>query len=313
MDKPHLLVVGPLPQWDLDALKESYTVHRYWQAESKAKMLADHALDIRAVSTRGDLGADSNLIAALPRLEIIACYGVGVDGIDLAVAKSRGIHVTNTPDVLTDETADMGLALMLAIARRIPSGDRYVREGHWANANMALTTRLSGKRLGIVGLGRIGRAVAIRASAFGMPIAYFSRSSKADVAYEFVPSVKVLAARADFLIATLAGGAGTAKLINRSVLDALGPNGYFINISRGSVVDEPALIEALEQRRIAGAGLDVFLNEPNIDPRFMKLDNVVLQPHQGSATVETRKEMGRIMRENLAAHFAGRPLLMPVT
>jgi D-3-phosphoglycerate dehydrogenase len=308
----HILAMGDYVSGDLAILERDYHVHRYWEAADKEALLARIAPDVRAIATRGDLGVSTAVIAALPHLEIISCYGVGVDGIDLASARARGIPVTNTPDVLTEDVADIAIGLMIAIARRIPQGDVFTRSGAWPTAAFPLVTRVHGKRLGIIGCGRIGSAIARRGQAFGMSIAYTSRTRHDDIPYPYYPTAEALAASSDFLIASVTGGAATMKIVNAAVLKALGPAGFFINVARGSVADEAALLDALENRRIAGAGLDVFLNEPAIDPRFLSLDNVVLQPHHGSATVETRKAMGQLMRDNLSAHFAGKPLLTPV-
>ena len=313
MTRPAVLVIGPYPPGEIELLEAAYDVHRLWEAPDKEALLRAKGGNVRAIATRGDLGVSGELIAALPRLEMIGVYGVGVDGVDLAAARARGIKVSNTPDVLTGETADIALALMLAVAREVPKGDSYVRSGAWAEkGNMPLSTRMHGKRVGIAGLGRIGKAVAKRAAGFDMPIAYFGRTAQPGVPYTYVSSLTALAAQSDFLVATVAGGAGTAKLITAEVLKALGPKGIFINIARGSVVDEAALLEALEAKTIAAAGLDVFMNEPKIDPRFYALENTVLMPHVGSATRETRAAMGQLMRDNIAAHFAGKPLLTPV-
>lgn len=313
MTRPGVLVIGPYPPGDLELLEAHYDVHRYWEAADKPALLRDQAEHIRAIASRGDLAVPAEMIAALPVLEMIGIYGVGTDGVDLAAARARGISVTNTPDVLTGETADIALALMLAQARQVPKGDAYVRSGTWAEkGNMPLATRLHGKRVGIVGLGRIGKAVARRCAGFDMRIAYFGRATQVDQPYTYFSSLTDLAADSDYLVATLAGGAATAKLITADVLKALGVKGVFINIARGSVVDEQALLVALETKTIGGAGLDVYLNEPKIDPRFYALENTVLMPHVGSATVETRRAMAQLMRDNIAAHFAGRPLLTPV-
>jgi D-3-phosphoglycerate dehydrogenase len=311
--KPGLLVVGSLPDWDLDALRRRFTLHLLYEAPDPAALLAQHGPSIRAVSTKGEIGADAALMDALPNCEIIACYGVGVDAIDLAAARARGIRVTNTPDVLTEEVADLAIGLLLAAARRIPAGDAWVRSGDWArHGPMPLTTRVYGKRLGIVGLGRIGRAIARRAEAFGMPIAYSARARKADVPYEWHPTPAALAPQVDIMVVSAAGGAETRGLVDRAAIQALPPGALFVNVSRGSVVDEAALISALHTRRIAAAGLDVFLNEPTIDPVFATFDHVVLQPHAASGTVETRKAMGDLMRANLEAQMDGRALLTPL-
>jgi D-3-phosphoglycerate dehydrogenase len=312
MSKPQVLMIGPYPDWDMVKLEADYTLHKLWEAADRERLLSAHAGEIRAIATRGELGAKKELIDRLPHLEIISCYGVGTDAIDLAAARARNIRVTNTPDVLTEDVADMAIALLLAVARQVPQADSYVRSGTWASQNFGLVSRFWGKRLGIIGMGRIGRAVARRAEAFNMTIAYFGRKKQEALAYTYHDSLVSLARSSDFLLATVAGGKETAGLIGKAVFDALGPDGYFVNVARGSVVDEPALLEALEKGHIKGAGLDVFWNEPRIDPRFLALANVVLQPHHGSGTIETRKAMGQLVRDNLAAHFAGRPLLTVV-
>ena len=248
----------------------------------------------------------------MPNLEIISCYGVGTDAIDLIAARKRNIPVTNTPDVLTGDVADLAVGLTLSLLRRIPAADAYVRSGAWVRGNMDLVTRLYGKRVGGVGFGRIGTTVAKRLSGFDVEIGYFDVAARSDVSHSYFNDLVALAEWSDVLIVTLAGLPSTQKLVSARVFAALGPEGYFVNVSRGSVVDEPALVDALKDRRIAGAALDVFWNEPKIDPRFLTFDNVVLQPHHASGTVETRKAMGQLVRDNLAAHFAGRPLLTPV-
>ena len=312
MDKPGLLVVGILPDWDLEALSRRFTLHLLYEAPDRAAFLSQHGPAIRAIATKGELGADAAMMDACPQAKIIACYGVGVDAIDLAAARARGVAVTNTPGVLTEDVADMAFALLLATARAIPEGDAYVRTGTWAKQGpMRLATRVWGKRLGIVGLGRIGRAIARRAEGFGMAIAYSGRTRK-EVPYTFHPSPAALAPHVDILLVSAAGGAGTVGLVDQAAIEALNPGAIFVNVSRGSVVDEAALIAALKSGRIAAAGLDVFHNEPDIDPVFATFPNVVLSPHQASGTVETRKAMGALMRENLEAHFDGRPLPTPV-
>jgi lactate dehydrogenase-like 2-hydroxyacid dehydrogenase len=261
--------------------------------------------------TSGGAGIDRATIDRLPRLELIACFGVGVDAIDLVAARERGIAVTNTPDVLTGDVADLALGLLLATARRIVAGDRYVRSGAWSRGPMALASRVHGKRLGIVGMGRIGQAIAIRASAFGLQIAYHGPRAK-PLPYRFEPDLVALARGVDFLVAACPGGAATRGLVSRAVIEALGAEGLLINIARGSVVDQDALVTALVDGRLGGAGLDVFADEPNVPPALLGLDNVVLQPHQASATAETRAAMGKLVIDNLAAFFAGRPLLTAV-
>jgi lactate dehydrogenase-like 2-hydroxyacid dehydrogenase len=312
MTKPEILMMGPYPAWDLEDLESNYKVHKLWEAADRAAFLSEVGGNVRAIATRGEIGASAELMKALPGLEIVSCYGVGTDAIDLSHAKANGIRVTNTPNVLTADVADIGVGLLLAVARQIPQADRYVRDGRWRNANMHLVTRVHGKKVGVVGMGRIGVEVAKRLAAFDCPIAYFDIAQRSDLPYTFVPHLLALAEQSEFLIVTLAGGASTQGIINADVLQALGRDGILINISRGSTVDEAALLDALERNVIKGAGLDVFWNEPNIDERFLTLENVVLQPHHASGTVETRQAMGKLVRDNLAAHFARQPLLTPV-
>ncbi len=312
MAKPKLLMMGAYAAWDMDDLEANYDVLKYWEAPDRDAFVRAHGADVRAIATRGDLGASADVMSKLSRLEIVACYGVGVDAIDLGYAKTKGIRVTNTPDVLTADVADMGIALLLAVARQVPRGDAYVRDGSWAKANMNLVTRVGGKKAGIVGMGRVGSTVAKRLAGFDCDIAYFDVNERADLPYAFVADLLELARRSEFLIVTLAGGDSTKGMVNARVLDELGPDGILVNISRGSTVDETALLDALTNKRIKGAGLDVFLNEPNIDARFKALDNVVLQPHHASGTVETRKAMGKLVRDNLEAHFSGAALITPV-
>ena len=312
MSKPQVLVIGPYPQWDMDALEEKFTLHRLWEAEDQPAFIAAHAEGIRAIATRGDLGADAALMKQLPKLEMISCFGVGVDGIDLGYARSASVRVANTPDVLTDDVADMGVALIFAIARRIPQGDVHVRSGAWLQGPMELTTRVSGKRLGVLGMGRIGAALAKRMRAFDMSIAYHNRSPRDDVDAVFKETPQALAEASDFLVVATAGGEGTRNIVDASVLEALGPEGILVNISRGSTLDEEALIEALANNTIAGAGLDVFASEPDMNRRLLEFENVVVHPHHASGTVETRKAMGKLVLDNLVAHFDGAELITPV-
>jgi lactate dehydrogenase-like 2-hydroxyacid dehydrogenase len=311
-DRPEILVVAPYSDEDMEALEEHFELRRLWLAADREGFLAKDCAQVRGIATRGDVGAPRDLIDRLPSLEIISCYGVGLDAIDLTRAGERGVAVTNTPDVLTDDVADMGMALILASLRRIVAGDTYVRTGAWNDGSMTLTRGLAGKTLGIVGYGRVGRALAKRAEAFGMKIAYHDLRALEGSPHLFISTPVELASISDILAITVAGGSSTKAMIGAEVLDALGPQGWLINISRGSAVDEEAAIAALSEGRIAGAGLDVFLNEPGIDRRFLDLPNVVLQPHHSSGTVETRRAMGRLVLANLEAHFDGRPLPSPV-
>jgi D-3-phosphoglycerate dehydrogenase len=310
--RPDILMMGAYRQWDMDDLESRYAVRKAWETVGIDDLITRHAPDIRAIATRGDLGAPADLMRKLPNLEIVSCFGVGTDAIDLDHARALGIRVTNTPDVLTGDVADIGIALALSVARQMPAGHTLVQSGAWTASGIGLTTRFFGKKIGIAGMGRIGEAVARRAAAFDCQIRYFARGRHDELSWAFEPDLVELARWSDFLIVTLSGGAATRNIVSAKVLDALGPEGYLVNVSRGTTVDEPALLDALERRAIKGAALDVFLNEPNIDPRFLALDNVTFYPHHGSGTVETRKAMGQLVRDNLAAHFAGQPLLTPV-
>ncbi|MQX38430.1 NAD(P)-dependent oxidoreductase [Roseospira navarrensis] len=314
MSKPDILQIGPYPPQDEAALADRFTVHRLFEAADPAGFVRDHADRIRAIATRGELGAGRALIDALPRLEIIAVYGVGYDAVDLEEAAARGIAVTNTPDVLTEDVADFGIAMMLAALRGIVAGDAWVRAGDWATRGpRPLGARVRGRTAGILGLGRIGTAVAHRCAAFGMAVAYCDPvQGEGPAAWTGLPDPVALATRADVLVLTLTGGATTRGLVDAAVLRALGPSGLLVNIARASIVDEAALLDALETGALGAAALDVFEGEPAVNPRFQALPNVLLQPHQASGTVETRAAMGRLVLDNLTAHFEGRPLPSPV-
>ena len=269
--------------------------------------------EIRAVVTSGERGLSAALIERLPRLEMVACFGVGYDGIDIEACRARGIRVSNTPDVLSRDVADLGMGLMLTTLRRMAEADRYVRNSSWQRQGpMALGTCLAGKKLGVLGLGRIGMELAKRASAAEMVLGYHNRAARDGVDLRYFPSLVELAGWADVLAVACPGGAATRHLVNAEVLAALGPEGWLINIARGSVVDEAALIAALEAGRIKGAGLDVFADEPRVPDSLLAMGNVVLQPHQASATEETRDAMAGLVVANLEAHFHGQALPTPV-
>jgi hydroxypyruvate reductase len=310
--KPEILIVESMMPETEAQLDDAYQVHRLYNAPDRAALLKEVGPTVRGIATGGRLGASGDIIDALPKLEIIAINGVGTDAVDLDRARARGIRVTTTPDVLTEDVADLALGLMIAVSRRICAGDRFVRAGHWPTGHMPLAASVHGKRLGIFGLGHIGRAVARRAEAFGMPIAYTERHQVADCTYRFVPELVALAEDSDFLVLAASATAETRNIVNRAVMDALGPSGILINVSRGSVLDEDALIAALSEKRLGGAGLDVFAHEPNAPEALWSMDNVVLMPHQASATIETRRAMADLVLGNLAAHFAGREPLTPV-
>lgn len=311
-NRPELLVLRPLLPRQMEQLQKEFVLHRHDLAENAATLLAEVGQRVRGVVTQAGMGFKADMLPALPALEIVASSGVGTDSIDISACRQRGVHVTNTPDVLNDDVADLGIGLIMNALRRIGDGHEYVRRGDWAKFGMMpLTTSLRGKRLGIVGLGRIGRELADRAAALKMRIAYHGRR-KQDVPYTYHERLADLAANVDVLVLLCPGGAETRHLIGKPVLEALGPKGWLVNLSRGSVVDEAALLEALENRAIAGAALDVYENEPRIDPRFLQLDNVVLSPHHASGTAETRDAMAQLVVDNLRAHFEGKPLVTPV-
>ncbi len=311
MTQPEILVLGPQLPSLIEALERDYKTHKLWQIENPASFLAAKGPQIKGLVTSFINGADKSLLDALPHLEIIASYGVGLDRVDLNTVRARGITLTNTPDI-SEPVADIAIALLLGVTRRICQADRYVRAGKWPKEAFPFGVGFGGKTCGIVGLGRIGRAVAKRAEAFGLNIAYFGPHPKPDVAYRYFNDLIVLAEAADFLVLALPGGAETDKLINQAVLSALGPTGFLINVARGSVVDEAALVHSLQAQEIAGAGLDVFEQEPLENSPLFALENVVLLPHIASATFETRHAMGEVVVENLRAHWAGQPVLTPV-
>tara|TARA_B100000674_G_scaffold152227_1_gene121348 strand:+ start:6970 stop:7923 length:954 start_codon:yes stop_codon:yes gene_type:complete len=293
-------------------IAERHDLHRYDLIEDKQKFLVEMGDQIRAIVTSARFGVPADLMAQLPNLEVITSFGVGHDLIDLEACRARGIRVSTTPDILTDDVADTAIMLMHATLRQLRAGDDWVRSGKWAaKGPMALARTVRGRKLGIVGLGRIGQAIASRSIPSGVEVGYFGRSKKA-VDYKFFEDLVALAEWADILVLACPGGAATKGIVNQAVLDALGRAGIVINIARGSVIDEPALIRALQDRSIAGAGLDVFDNEPNIDPAFAQLDNVVLYPHLASGTVETRDTMAQLVVDNLDAWDERGALITPI-
>ena len=310
--KAEILITAPVDRRLDDALARLFVVHKLWLEQDTQALLDRIAARVRVVVSRSVFGADRALMAALPQLELIAVFGVGLDAVDLAAARERGIRVTNTPDVLTADTADYGMALLLALARKIVAGDRFVREGKWLQGMLPHSTRVSGKRLGIVGLGRIGAAVARRAAAFSLQILYTGPHQKHDTPWTYVPSLVSLAEKVDFLILTCPGGPGTARIVNAEVLRALGPEGLLINIARASVVDQAALIAALHSGTLKGAALDVFDDEPRVPAALLAMDNVIVEPHIASTTVETRAAICDQVLANVEAYFAGDPLPSPV-
>jgi lactate dehydrogenase-like 2-hydroxyacid dehydrogenase len=302
-----IIITAPLPPFLYEPLKAAYVCHDHAQAADKAALLAAKSPVIRGLVQGGGTVTPTSLLDALPALEIISVFGVGYDGVPVDYCRRRGVKVTNTPDVLTDDVADVAVALVLMTGRGFVRANRFVHAGLWLKRGAELTTRLSGRTVGILGLGRIGKAIAERVTAMRMNVAYTGRKPQ-DVPYRFIPDLEALAAAADFLVVACPGGAATRNLVDARILAALGKKGTLVNIARGSIVDEPALVAALERGVIKGAGLDVFADEPNIPAPLLAMDNVVLLPHVGSATRETRQAMGDLCKANLDAWFAGKPL-----
>jgi lactate dehydrogenase-like 2-hydroxyacid dehydrogenase len=302
-----IIVTAPIPDFLYNPLRADYACHDYAAASDKAALLAQAGPIVRGLVQGGGTVTPTTLLDALPKLEIISVFGVGYDGVPVDYCRKRGLKVTNTPDVLTDDVADVALGLILMTGRGFVRANRFVHAGDWGKRAQELTTRLAGRTVGILGLGRIGKAIAQRVSAMGMKVAYTGRSAQS-VAYKFVPTLAGLAAEVDFLVVACPGGAATRNIVNAEVLAALGKKGTIVNIARGSIIDEPALVKALADGTIKAAGLDVFADEPNIPLALLAMDNVVLLPHVGSATRETRQAMGDLCKANLDAWFANKPL-----
>lgn len=314
MSAPQVLAIGPYTDSEITGFQEELGANLLsdWAAVG-ALSAADRGV-VTAMGYKGHAPFGAEQMDLLPALKVIANFGVGYDAIDVPAASARGITVTNTPDVLNDDVADLAVAMLLSQGRRMDLGTAWVKSGTWAEeGEMPLNRKISGGRAGILGLGRIGREIANRLSAFKMEMHYHSRAPK-DVpeGWTYHADPVALAGAVDYLIVALVGGPKTENYVSANVIAALGPTGVLVNISRGSTVDEGAMLDALERGALGGAALDVFRNEPRIDPRFLALDTVVLQPHQGSGTVQTRAAMGQLQRDNIAAHLAGKPLLTPV-
>jgi lactate dehydrogenase-like 2-hydroxyacid dehydrogenase len=311
--KPDVLSIAPLVPRQMERLAERFTIRpQPGPGPERERILAELGPNLRFLQTTGFDGAGADLLQRFPKLEIVSCMGVGVDAIDLNYARGHGIAVTNTPDVLNADVADLGIALMLMAARRLALSDRWVREGRWLKGNQPLAAKVTGKTLGILGLGRIGKAIARRAGAFDMTICYHGRQKQADQPYRYYADLVDMARGVDFLIAICPGGPATRQIVDAKVLEALGPDGIFINVSRGSVVDEPALVAALVEGKLGGAALDVFADEPRAPAPLLAMDNVVLAPHVGSATHETRDAMCALVVDNLVAQLDGKTLLTRV-
>ena len=307
------LMFSPMPPLVIDGVSACSRLHKLWEAGDEEKALAEIAPRIRGIATGGGHAkVDGDMLARFPKLEIVSSFGVGYDHIDASWAGKHGIVVTNTPDVLNDEVADTTFGLMLSAVRQLPQADRYVRAGNWPKAPFPLTASLRGRTLGILGLGRIGRTIAKRAEAFGMKVVYHGRRPQDDAPYLYFPTLAGMARACDILVAITPGGPETKHLVNAEVLEALGPNGIFINVARGSVCDQDALIAALRDRKILTAGLDVYADEPNVPKELIEMEHVVLLPHVGSGTKHTRDAMGQLVVDNLRSFISGRGPLTPV-
>ncbi|WP_414472073.1 2-hydroxyacid dehydrogenase [Microvirga sp. M2] len=314
MSKADILMTAPMMPVVIDALDRAFNLHRLWEHDDRDTYLSEIGPRIRGVATSTLYGRmDATLFERLPNLEIVASFGVGYDNVDVAEAARRQVIVTNTPDVLNDEVADLTLGLLLATLRKIPQADRYLRDGRWLTAPFPLSNTLRGRKVGIVGLGRIGKAIAKRLEGFGVGIAYHGRTRQEDVAYAYHPTLLGMAEACDVLIAITPGGTATKHLINADVLKALGPHGVLINVARGSVVDEQALIEALKSGTILTAGLDVYDDEPRVPQELIDMEHVVLLPHIASGSVHTRNAMGQLVADNLMSWFDGKGPLTPVS
>jgi lactate dehydrogenase-like 2-hydroxyacid dehydrogenase len=316
MPKPSLLMTGPMMPLIENGCDAAFTVHRLQTAADRQALLKQIAPDIRAICTGSHTGVktDAALMGHFPNLRIVGNFGVGYDTVDVATAAKRGVIVTNTPDVLTEEVADTALGLLLNTVREFYRAEKWLRDGRWAKeGDYRLTpASLRDRSVGIAGLGRIGKAIARRLEAFGVPVSYYGRSPQSGVSYRYYSSLVDLARDVDTLIVVTPGGAGTHSMINAAVLGALGSRGILINMARGSVVDEAALIDALNKGTILAAGLDVYVGEPNINPALLEVENLTLFPHVGSASVHTRNAMGQLVVDNLVAFAEGKPPKTPV-
>jgi lactate dehydrogenase-like 2-hydroxyacid dehydrogenase len=311
--KPEIILLGPLKPLVVKGLDDACTVHKAAEAKDRDAFFAAHAnVGAIACSATTEL-LPGSFLARFPKLQIVASFGVGYDHMDAKWAGANGVILTNTPEVLTEEVADTALGLLLCTVREFPQAERYVRTGKWAQKNYPLTrATLRNRTVGIVGMGAIGQAIARRLDAFGVPVVYHSRTARHGVSYRHYPKLIDMARDVDTLMVIVPGGAATANMINAEVLDALGPEGILINMARGSVVDEPALVKALKDKRIMAAGLDVFAKEPEVPQELIAMDHVVLFPHLGSASVHTRDKMDQLVVDNIAAWVAGKPPLTPV-
>lgn len=312
-EKTEIVQTMPMPPRVAERLGDRYQIHRLWEQGDQAAFLRDHGAGVRGVITMGHGVVDSAMIDAMPNLEVVTVMGVGYDGVDVKHAAAKGAPTTNTPDVLTAEVANLGVGLVMAVTREVPKADAYVREGRWVKeGDIPLNRTIVDRPVGVVGLGRIGIATADRLAALGAKVSWHGPRAKPNAPYPYDPDLEHLASVVDGLVVCCPGGPATRHLVSRKVIAALGADGWIVNVARGSVIDERAMVEALMAKRLWGAGLDVFDGEPKVPTELFALDNVVLQPHQGSGTVATRNAMADLMVENLDLHFAGKPLKTPV-
>jgi lactate dehydrogenase-like 2-hydroxyacid dehydrogenase len=313
MTKPDLLMTGPMMPMIQEQLAQRFTVHKLWEAEDQEALLRQVAPSVVAIATGSHVPTDAALMGRFPGLKIVSSFGVGYDAVDAVWAGQNGIVVTNTPDVLNEEVADTALGLLLCTMRELPQVDRYLRAGKWLEKPYPLTSTLRDRKVGILGLGRIGKAIAKRLEAFGVPVVYHGRSEQKDVAYRYYASLTDMAKDVNVLMIVAPGGASTNKIVNKEVLEALGPDGIVINVGRGTVVDEQALVEALKTKTIRSAGLDVFEDEPRVPADLIAMDHVVLFPHVGSASIHTRRGMAQLVVDNLVSWLDGKGPLTPVS
>ena len=308
----NLLQVSVLPPFLMERLEQEYTIHDFIDPADPDALLEEIGPKIRGILAGGMKGPNATLINRLPNLEIISSFSVGFDATDVVAAQARGVIVTHTPEVLTGDVADLAMAFILMAPRRIGESERFLREGKWLQGRMDLGTTVRGKRLGILGLGRIGKAVARRAEVFGLQIGYFDIKPMGDLAYRSYATLMDLAEASDILLVACEGGEANRSVVSSEVIEAIGPKGFLVNTARGPIVDQAALVAALEDGKLAGAALDVFDGEPQVPAKMMAMENVVLTPHIASSTHETRRAMGDLVYDNLRAHFDGKPVLTPV-
>ncbi|MFA3761738.1 2-hydroxyacid dehydrogenase [Yersinia sp. 2466 StPb PI] len=303
--KQAVLIIAPVMDYLTEKLEQTFTVHKLFQVTDHAEFFAEQGQNIKGIVTRGDIGVSNEVLALLPEVQIISIFGVGTDAVDLATTHERNIIVTTTPGVLTDDVADTALGLIIATSRRLCLADKFLRAGQWPHSTLPLSSKVTGKRLGVFGMGQIGQAIARRAAGFDMQIAYTDKAHNETLPYQYMPDLMSLASQSDILVVAISGGKDSAGLVNKTVFAAMPNHAILINIARGSMVNQDDLILALQQQNIGGAGLDVFADEPNVPPALIEMDNVVLLPHIASATTETRIQMSDIVFSNILAHFSG--------